>query len=168
MELLEGRALLALQGPQARAVLTGLFPEVAELAFMHGCEVEIDGALAYLTCSGYTGEDGFEISVEAAGAEAFARRLLADERVEPVGLGARDSLRLEAGLCLYGHELSPDITPVEAGLMWSIGRARRADGPRAGGFPGADEIFARASAGPVRRRLVYRIRSWKTTPGSAS
>jgi aminomethyltransferase len=157
VEHLAGRALLALQGPQARGVMSELFPEAAGLTFMRGCEVEVDGAFAYLTCSGYTGEDGFEISVAAPSAEAFARRLLADERVASVGLGARDSLRLEAGLCLYGHELSPDITPVEAGLMWSIGRARRADGARAGGFPGAEQIFARASAGPSRRRLGLRV-----------
>jgi aminomethyltransferase len=140
---LEDKALLALQGPAARDVMRALCPAVANLVFMHGCAAEIDGVAVYVTCSGYTGEDGFEISVPNAAAEQIARRLLAFEAVEAIGLGARDSLRLEAGLCLYGHELTPEIDPVQAGLVWSISKARRADGVRAGGFPGAEEIYRR-------------------------
>jgi aminomethyltransferase len=152
LTLLQDRALLALQGPAARQVMAALCPEAAELPFMHGRRVSIDGADAYVTCSGYTGEDGFELSVAADTAEPLARRLLAFEAVEPVGLGARDSLRLEAGLCLYGHELAEDIDPVQAGLTWSISRARRADGARPGGFPGSAVILERIAEGtPVQR-----------------
>lgn len=157
IELQEDRALLALQGPQARDVLSDLLPECAGLPFMTGMAAELAGASCYVTCSGYTGEDGFELSIPGDRAEDIARRLLADDRVEAIGLGARDSLRLEAGLCLYGHELSPDISPVEAGLMWSISKPRRADGERAGGFPGADVIFARQAAGPDRRRVGLQV-----------
>ena len=143
---LSGQALtvlLALQGPAARGVMRSVCPAAANLVFMHGCAAEIDGVAVYITCSGYTGEDGFEISVPNAAAEQIARRLLAFDGVEAIGLGARDSLRLEAGLCLYGHELTPQIDPVQAGLVWSISKARRADGARAGGFPGAEEIYRR-------------------------
>ena len=124
---------------------------------MNGCAGAFEGQEIYVTCSGYTGEDGFELSLPAGMAEAVARRLLADERVGPIGLGARDSLRLEAGLCLYGHELSETITPVEAGLMWSISRPRRRDGERPGGFPGADAIFALSDQGPARRRVGLKV-----------
>jgi aminomethyltransferase len=152
LTVLEDQSLLALQGPKARAVMAELCPDAADLVFMQGCRAEIDGVEVYITCSGYTGEDGFEISAPAAAADGLARALLADERVQPIGLGARDSLRLEAGLCLYGHELSEDIDPVQAGLMWSISRARRPEGERAGGFPGADMIFQRmAESTPLRR-----------------
>ena len=152
LTVLHEQALLALQGPEARQVMRGLCPAAAELVFMQGCRAAIGGVDAFITCSGYTGEDGFEISVPAAAAEALARRLLAISPVQPIGLGARDSLRLEAGLCLYGHELTPDIDPVQAGLLWSISKARRADGARPGGFPGADVIYQRIAAGvPVRR-----------------
>lgn len=154
---LEDRALIALQGPAARAVLTAVVPEVARLPFLRGLEVRIDGADSYVTCSGYTGEDGYELSVPAAAAEALARRLLATEAVALAGLGARDSLRLEAGLCLYGHELSPAIDIVEAGLYWSVGKARRPGGARVGGFPGAETIFARRTEGPARRRVGLRV-----------
>jgi aminomethyltransferase len=157
LQELEDRALLALQGPQARAVMAELLPAAAELTFMHGCADSFEGEDIYITCSGYTGEDGFELSLPAGKTEAMARKLLADERVKPVGLGARDSLRLEAGLCLYGHELSETITPVEAVLMWSISKARRRDGERPGGFPGADAIFAMADAGPARRRVGLKV-----------
>jgi aminomethyltransferase len=151
------RALLALQGPRAREVLAGLCPAAAQLSFMHGCEAQLEGALAWITCSGYTGEDGFEISLPAHRAEAFARRLLGHAPVHMAGLGARDSLRLEAGLCLYGHDLTPETDPVTAGLYWAVGRARRPGGARPGGFPGADAIFARRAAGPERRRVGLRV-----------
>ncbi len=157
LDELEDRALLALQGPQARDVVSALVPAAAELTFMRGCPAELEGEEIYVTCSGYTGEDGFELSIPAASAEAVARKLLADERVKLIGLGARDSLRLEAGLCLYGHELSETTTPVEAGLMWSISKARRADGERAGGFPGAEAIFAAQAAGVDRRRVGLKV-----------
>ncbi len=157
IEVMEQQALLALQGPQARAVLAEIFPDVAELPFLSGLRIEFEGESIYVTCSGYTGEDGFELSLPAGIAEPLAKLLLADDRVEPIGLGARDSLRLEAGLCLYGHELSPTITPVEAGLMWSIGKARRPDGDRPGGFPGAEQIFALQAAGPGLRRVGLRV-----------
>ena len=115
LTVLEEQALLALQGPEARQVMRGLCPAAAELVFMQGCHADIDGAQVYITCSGYTGEDGFEISVPATHAVALARRLLAQAPVEAIGLGARDSLRLESGLCLYGHELTPDIDPGAGG-----------------------------------------------------
>jgi aminomethyltransferase len=153
IEVLDSQALLALQGPQARAVLADLAPAALELTFMQGCATSIMGASAYITCSGYTGEDGFEISVAAPDAPAVAEALLANDLVQAVGLGARDSLRLEAGLCLYGHELDTGTTPVEAALMWSISKERRVDGARAGGFPGADKIFEQAAAGATRKRV---------------
>jgi aminomethyltransferase len=157
LTVLEDRALLALQGPAARAVLTELAPALARLPFLRGSEAEIEGTACYVTCSGYTGEDGFELSLSAAGAEAVARRLLAFESVAPAGLGARDSLRLEAGLCLYGHELSADTNPVDAGLYWSVGRPRRPGGEREGGFPGATAVFHRKAEGPQRRRVGLRV-----------
>lgn len=157
LEVMADRALLALQGPQAREVLADMLPEVAGLTFMSGSAASLEGQDIYVTCSGYTGEDGFELSLPAGIAEAVARRLVADARVRPIGLGARDSLRLEAGLCLYGHELSETITPVEAGLMWSISRARRRDGERPGGFPGAEAIFSLSDEGPARRRVGLRV-----------
>ena len=150
--VLEQQALLALQGPKAREVMAQLCPAAADLFFMTGCAAHIDDVEVYITCSGYTGEDGFEISAPAASAEALARAILAFEQVEPIGLGARDSLRLEAGLCLYGHELSTSTDPVQAGLLWSVSKVRRADGERAGGFPGAEVIFERiANSTPLRR-----------------
>jgi aminomethyltransferase len=157
IEVLEARALLALQGPGARSVMSELAPAAADLTFMTACETRIAGADAYLTCSGYTGEDGFEVSVAADDAIAVAQSLLASETVQPVGLGARDSLRLEAGLCLYGHELDTETTPVEAALMWSVSKSRRADGERAGGFPGAARIFEQQAAGPARKRVGLRV-----------
>ncbi|MEM0955001.1 MAG: glycine cleavage system aminomethyltransferase GcvT [Pseudomonadota bacterium] len=157
IEVLSEQALLALQGPEARAALATLMPEISGLSFMQGMATTFEGVAMYVTCSGYTGEDGFEISLPAASAESFARRLLALPQVKPVGLGARDSLRLEAGLCLYGHELTESTTPVDAGLMWSIGRARRADGERAGGFPGAEPIFARQKQGAVTKRVGLQV-----------
>ena len=152
VEELTDRALLALQGPAAVDVLAEHAPEAASLAFMQTMESTLAGVPARVSRLGYTGEDGFEISVAGDDAPGLARRLLDDERVLPIGLGARDSLRLEAGLCLYGHELTPEITPVEAGLVWSIGKRRR----ETGGFPGADVILKQLSAeqGKTSRTLV--------------
>jgi len=146
------RALLALQGPQAEAALARLYPGVAEMRFM---DVAVFGDL-WVSRSGYTGEDGFEISVPVGQAETFARSLLAMPQVMPIGLGARDSLRLEAGLCLYGHELDEATSPVEAGLTWAIQKSRRADGARMGGFPGADRILRELTDGPARKRVGLR------------
>lgn len=154
---LDDRALLALQGPAARPVLAELAPALSQLPFMRARAVSIDGVDCYVSCSGYTGEDGFELSVPAGAAESLARRLLAAAAVAPAGLGARDSLRLEAGLCLYGHELGPGIDIVEAGLYWSVGKARRPGGEREGGFPGARAIFERHREGPGRRRVGLRV-----------
>ena len=136
------QALLALQGPQAAAALGRLAPEVLSLVFMTGMAVRIAGADCYVTRSGYTGEDGFEISVPADQAEALARTLLAQPEVAPIGLGARNSLRLEAGLCLYGNDMDAQTTPVEAALTWAIQKVRRTGGARAGGFLGADTVLA--------------------------
>jgi aminomethyltransferase len=156
-DLQDDRALLALQGPAARPVVRRLLPAAADLVFMTGCEIEWQGVPLYVTCSGYTGEDGFELSVPADEAERLARLLLAEPEVQPIGLGARDSLRLEAGLCLYGHELTETITPIEAGLRWAIAPARRPDGLRAGGYPGADTVAAQLAAGPQRTRVGLKV-----------
>ena len=157
IDYLEDRALLALQGPAAADVMAKLAPEVCELVFMSGCRANLAGADCFVTRSGYTGEDGFEISVPADAAEALARMLLSFDQVQPVGLGARDSLRLEAGLCLYGHDLDTTTTPVQAGLLWSISKSRRADGQKAGGFPGAEVIFNEIQQGATRRRVGLQI-----------
>ena len=135
-------ALLALQGPQAAAVLARLAPGVAQLVFMTGGDFNIAGCDCFVTRSGYTGEDGFEISVPAAQADTLARALLAQPEVQPIGLGARNSLRLEAGLCLYGNDIDATTTPPEAVLNWAIQKVRRTGGARAGGFPGADKVLA--------------------------
>ena len=135
-------ALLALQGPQAVTALSRLAPGVEKLVFMTGGRFDVAGCDCFLTRSGYTGEDGFEISVHADQAEKLARTLLAQPEVKPVGLGARNSLRLEAGLCLYGNDIDTTTTPVEASLNWAIQKVRRAGGARAGGFPGAEKILA--------------------------
>lgn len=153
LTVLEDQALLALQGPKAREVMSELCPAAADLVFMQGAAATIDGVEAYVTCSGYTGEDGFEISVLNGAADALARRILDFDQVEPIGLGARDSLRLEAGLCLYGHELNTEIDPVQAGLLWSVSKSRRADGARPGGFPGSAVIFNRIANKPGLRRV---------------
>ena len=151
--LFEERALLALQGPAAVKVLQRLAPEVADMTFMQFKPVVLLGVDCYVSRSGYTGEDGFEISVPNASAEALARHLLAEPEVAAIGLGARDSLRLEAGLCLYGHDMNADTTPIEASLLWAISKVRRADGSRAGGFPGAAAIFAQQHSGVARKRV---------------
>ena len=135
-------ALLALQGPQAVTALSRLAPGVEKLVFMTGGRFTVAGCDCFLTRSGYTGEDGFEISVPAAQADRLARAMLAQPEVKPVGLGARNSLRLEAGLCLYGNDLDTSTTPVEASLNWAIQKVRRTGGARAGGFPGADKILS--------------------------
>ena len=150
------RALLALQGPEAEAALAGLLPGVAAMRFMDVAVMGWQGGELWLSRSGYTGEDGFEISVPVALAEGFAQALLADDRVRPIGLGARDSLRLEAGLPLYGQEMDAGISPIEAGQGWAIGKARRAGGARAGGFPGADVILDQLASGAPRRRVGLR------------
>ena len=146
------RALLALQGPQAVTALSRLNVGVAELVFMSGAEFELAGAHCFVTRSGYTGEDGFEISVPAAHAITLAQALLAQPEVAPAGLGARDTLRLEAGLCLYGHDIDETTGPVEAGLTWAIQKVRRPGGAREGGYPGAAVIERHlGGAAPCKR-----------------
>lgn len=156
---LPDQALLALQGPQAVTALSRLAPGVEQLVFMTGGAFSIGGIDCYVTRSGYTGEDGFEISVPAAQADSLARTLLAQPEVKPIGLGARNSLRLEAGLCLYGNDLDTTTTPVEAGLTWAIQKVRRAGGEREGGFPGAAKVLAQladlqGTAGVLTRKRV--------------
>ena len=153
VQLLPDRALLALQGPKAVQALARLNPAVAALTFMTGMSAVLAGADCYLTRSGYTGEDGFEISVPADQAEALARALLALPEVMPAGLGARDTLRLEAGLCLYGHDINETTTPVEAGLTWAIQKVRRVGGARHGGYPGAAAIDGQLATGPRTKRI---------------
>ena len=147
------QALLALQGPKAVTALSRLHPALSKLAFMTGINATLAGAECFVTRSGYTGEDGFEISVPASQAEALARALLALTEVRPAGLGARDTLRLEAGLCLYGHDIDDVTTPVEAGLAWAIQKVRRAGGARAGGYPGANMIDRQLASGASIKRV---------------
>ncbi len=153
VDVIEDRALLALQGPRAEAALADLIPEVAAMRFMDSARMTWDGTEVWISRSGYTGEDGYEISIPNERSEAFARALLADERVAPVGLGARDSLRLEAGLPLYGQDMDTGISPVEAGQAWAIGKIRRTGGARAGGFPGAEAVLNQIASGAPRRRV---------------
>ena len=152
------QALLALQGPLAGAALARLAPDTAALVFMSGGDFSIAGCNCFVTRSGYTGEDGFEISVPAAQVETLARALLAQPEVKPVGLGARNSLRLEAGLCLYGNDMDITTTPPEAALTWAIPKVRRTGGARAGGFPGADLVLAQIDnpARLTRKRVALR------------
>jgi len=152
VEELSDRALLALQGPKAAAVVARLAPAAAELRFMQSAEASISSWRCRIARSGYTGEDGFEISVAADDAAPLARLLLDQAEVEPAGLGARDSLRLEAALCLYGHELTPEISPIEAGLAWTVGKRRREEGS----FPGADAILRQLREGPARKLVGIR------------
>lgn len=152
VRLLADRALLALQGPAAAQVLATMAPEITELAFMQSRELKLSGLDVRVSRLGYTGEDGFEISVHADHAQKLARTLLANELVAPAGLGARDSLRLEAGLCLYGHDIDTTTSPVEAALAWTIGKRRRSEG----GFPGAERILAELADGPARRLVGLR------------
>jgi aminomethyltransferase len=149
VEPLLDRALLALQGPAAASVLARIAPSIAAMAFMTAADVDFDGIKCFVTRSGYTGEDGYEISVPGAEAERFARMLLAHEEVAAIGLGARDSLRLEAGLCLYGHDIDETTTVIEADLAWAVGKRRRTEG----GFPGAEIIQRQLAEGASRRRV---------------
>ncbi|WP_215754712.1 glycine cleavage system aminomethyltransferase GcvT [Acetobacter sp. P5B1] len=153
VEVLEDRALLALQGPEAEDALAALAPAVRDMKFMDVRDVDVDGALCTISRSGYTGEDGFEISLPAMDASRVARKLLEQPAVKLIGLGARDSLRLEAGMCLYGSDIDETTTPVEAALEWSIQKSRRRGGAREGGFPGADVILAQLEEGVSRRRV---------------
>ncbi len=152
---LDQAALIAVQGPAAARALARLTPksDIAAMPFMSARPIQFEAFETQVSRSGYTGEDGFEISLSARDAEAFARRLLAESEIEPIGLGARDSLRLEAGLCLYGHELDETIDPVEAGLAWSIQKRRRLEG----GFPGAGRIQRALAEGAARRRVGIRL-----------
>ena len=152
VESLPDRALLALQGPQAAAVLADCIPPVADMRFLDARIVETQGIELWITRSGYTGEDGFEISLPADQANAFCGMLLEHEAVTLIGLGARDSLRLEAGLCLYGHDMDTQTSPIEANLSWAIQKVRRIGGARAGGFPGATRILAELEDGVTRIR----------------
>lgn len=154
LEVIEDRALLALQGPKAADVLSRLQPAVANMLFMDSITIDINDIECYVSRSGYTGEDGYEISVSNDKAAELAETLTSFEEVEWIGLGARDSLRLECGLCLYGHDLDTTTTPVEASLLWGISKNRRADGERAGGFPGADIILKQIETKDVNRKRV--------------
>jgi aminomethyltransferase len=160
IEPLADRALLALQGPQAESVLARFCTDAAAMRFMDAgprrIQIEGLGVDAFVSRSGYTGEDGFEISVPADRAEALAAALLDNGEVLPIGLGARDSLRLEAGLCLYGHDIDATTTPAEAALQWSVQKSRRNGGARAGGFPGAELILSQLANGAPRRRVGLR------------
>jgi aminomethyltransferase len=147
------RALLALQGPKAVDALARHAPPVAAMRFMDAIETPVAGAPALVTRSGYTGEDGFEVALDATDAPRVAEALLAEPEVKPAGLGARDSLRLEAGLCLYGQDLDPGVSPVEAALAWSIGKARRPGGTRAGGYRGAARVGRELAEGAARMRI---------------
>jgi aminomethyltransferase len=153
IEPLVDRALIALQGPKAAPVLEKFCAEAPAMRFMDAGPHAVDGIDCFVSRSGYTGEDGFEISVPAEHAEALARALLKNSDVLPIGLGARDSLRLEAGLCLYGHDIDTTTTPVEGALEWSIQKSRRHGGARASGFPGADTILQQLEKGAPRRRV---------------
>ncbi|MGY3437656.1 MULTISPECIES: glycine cleavage system aminomethyltransferase GcvT [unclassified Marinovum] len=150
------RALLALQGPGAEAVLAEHYPAISEMKFMDVETLPLAGAECWVSRSGYTGEDGFEISVPEAAAADLAKALLAHDDVEAIGLGARDSLRLEGGLCLYGHDIDADTTPVSAALTWAMQKVRRPGGAREGGFPGASEIFSDLAEGCAQKRVGLR------------
>ncbi|MBR0929881.1 glycine cleavage system aminomethyltransferase GcvT [Bradyrhizobium sp. CCBAU 53351] len=156
IDSLQDRALIALQGPKAEAALAKFCAEAPAMTFMDAGPHEVAGIKCFVSRSGYTGEDGFEISVPAADAERLAKTLLENPDVMPIGLGARDSLRLEAGLCLYGHDIDTATTPVEAALEWSVQKSRRNGGARAGGFPGTEKILAHFDNGASRRRVGLR------------
>jgi aminomethyltransferase len=156
IEPLSDRALIALQGPKAESALARFCAEAPAMRFMDCGPRRLDGIDCFVSRSGYTGEDGFEISVPAEHAQALAGALLESGDVLPIGLGARDSLRLEAGLCLYGHDIDTATTPVEGALQWSIQKSRRRGGARAGGFPGADQILLQLEDGAPRRRVGLR------------
>ncbi|WP_460272323.1 glycine cleavage system aminomethyltransferase GcvT [Celeribacter sp. ULVN23_4] len=147
------RALLALQGPAAEAALARLVPQVTELKFMDSVRITVDAVEWWISRSGYTGEDGFEISIPAELATEIAEQLVAMDDVALIGLGARDSLRLEAGLCLYGHDIDTSTSPVEGNIAWAIQKVRRSGGTREGGFPGADRILSELHNGAERKRV---------------
>lgn len=153
VEPVTDRALLALQGPLAESALAALVPGVAAMKFMDVAILPWNGTELWISRSGYTGEDGFEISVPEACAPHLARTLLANPAVAPIGLGARDSLRTEAGMCLYGHDIDTTTTPAEGNIAWAIQKVRRLGGARAGGFPGADAILPQLADGPARLRV---------------
>ncbi len=154
---LADRSLLALQGPAAATVMGRILPELTAMVFMDSKEVMLDGVACFISRSGYTGEDGFEISVPNEDAEKLARLLLAQPEVEPIGLGARDSLRLEAGLCLYGHDMDTTTSPVEASLAWALSKIRRAGGARAGDYPGAAVIQRQFAEGVSKKRVGLKV-----------
>lgn len=151
------RGLLALQGLRATEIMAELSPEANRLVFMNGCHSSIDGIECYITRSGYTGEDGFEISVDPSDAHKLADKLLSYDLVNWIGLGARDSLRLEAGLCLYGHDMNETTSPVEAGIIWSISKSRRVDGAKAGGFLGSETILGQIANGVSKKRVGFLV-----------
>ncbi len=153
LTLLDDRALIALQGPHAVAVLAELWADIATMRFMDVAEAELHDVPCIISRSGYTGEDGFEISIPSASAEDVTRRIFEHPDVMPIGLGARDSLRLEAGLCLYGNDIDTGTTPVEAALEWAMQKTRRTGGARPGGFPGAETILGQFADGASRRRV---------------
>lgn len=157
LERLDDRALVAVQGPEAVQAVARLVPEAADMKFMDTRQAAFDGSGIFISRSGYTGEDGFEISVKASESEKLVRALLDQTEVRPVGLGARDSLRLEAGLCLYGSDLDETTTPVEGALEWAIQKVRRKGGAREGGFPGSDVILAQLENGAARRRVGLQV-----------
>jgi glycine cleavage system T protein (aminomethyltransferase) len=156
IESLTDRALIALQGSKAESVLTKFCEDASAMKFMDAGPRHVGGYDCFVSRSGYTGEDGFEISVPSVDAEALVTALLDNNDVLPIGLGARDSLRLEAGLCLYGHDIDTTTTPVEGALEWSVQKSRRSGGARAGGFPGAEKILTQFAAGATRRRVGLR------------
>ena len=153
LEMIEGRSLVALQGPKAETALAKLVPEVTLMQFMDVEVLNWLGVELWFSRSGYTGEDGYEVSVPDAYVADFARTLLEMDEVEPIGLGARDSLRLESGLCLYGNDIDSETTPVEASLNWAMQKVRRTGGDRAGGFPGAERILSELENGAARKRI---------------
>ena len=157
IDWLDNRALLALQGPEAINVMQELAPALKELLFMSGCCVNLAGIDCYVTRSGYTGEDGFEISVPADSATILAKKLLSFKQVKPIGLGARDSLRLEAGLCLYGHDIDSTTSPVQASLVWSISKSRRTYGKKCGGFLGSKTILEELDHGTKKKRIGLKV-----------
>ncbi|MCD2182110.1 glycine cleavage system aminomethyltransferase GcvT [Rhizobium sp. GN54] len=157
LTMLTDRALIALQGPRAETVLAELWADIAGMRFMDVRACDLHDADCIVTRSGYTGEDGFEISIPADRAERVCRHLLDHPDVMPIGLGARDSLRLEAGLCLYGNDIDTTTTPVEAALEWAMQKVRRTGGDRAGGFPGAETILAQLTSGAARRRVGLKV-----------
>lgn len=159
VEYLSDRALLALQGPKAADVMARLNPEACKLTFMQSAQFTINNIDCFVSRSGYTGEDGFEISVPAEYATNFAQQLLAQPEVEPIGLGARDSLRLEAGLCLYGQDMDTTTNLAQANIMWSISAARRAKGDRPGGFLGADALFESVAQGIAKKRVGFIVQA---------